>query len=111
MHPACLDSLMSSYQVFFVCPACKKKHRAPVHVELARGPAEEESVEEVFGDRPRPPEVDNLTNTRFLCPRTDEFVQPGEKDLTLVREESGRPRKAKRAPAKKSARSAKKPKR
>lgn len=108
---------MSSYQVFFVCPACKKKHRAPVHLELARGPAEEESVEEVFGDRARPPEVDNLTNTRFLCPRTSKFVEPAEKDLTLVREGSGRPRKARRAspPAakkrKKTARAAKKPKR
>jgi hypothetical protein len=83
---------MASYQVFFICPACKKKHRAPVHVELARGPKEEESVEEVFGERARPPEVDNLTNTRFLCPRTSKYVQPSEDDLTLARD--GVPAKA-----------------
>lgn len=80
---------MASYQVYFVCPACKKKHRAPVHLELARGPKEEESVEEVFGQRARPPEVANLGNTRFLCPRENRYVQPSEEDLTIAREDVG----------------------
>lgn len=90
---------MKSYQVLFRCPSCKRKHRAPVHVELARGPAEEESVGEVFADRARPPEIDNLGNLRFLCPRTSRYVQPDEDDLTIAPEDravAGRPAREKK---------------
>jgi len=106
---------MATYQVYFLCPACKKKHRAPVHLELQRGPKEEESVQEVFGDRARPPEVDNLGNTRFLCPRKKRYVQPAEEDLTLAREDVSAPAtgKAKKKPParKKSATRSKRSKR
>ncbi len=45
---------MAANQVYFRCPACKRKHRVPV------------------------------ASTRFLCPRTNRTVQPDEVDLTIA---------------------------
>lgn len=61
---------MAKYSVHFFCDECSETHPMRIAIHLDDGPAEKDSIGNVYAGRELPPEVANLVGNKMTCPNT-----------------------------------------
>ncbi len=75
---------MANYQVYAFCTNCNDIHYTGVDIELEDGPAQKQSVSDLFEGKELPSEVADLANNRFICPTTQEMRLQEDNDQVFV---------------------------
>lgn len=76
---------MAKYSVQVSCPECSGQHDTGIKLTLQDGPADEQSIGDVYNGKELPPDIAALNNNTYTCPRTARtFVQNNNSDVFLV---------------------------
>ena len=76
---------MAKYSVQVSCPECSGQHDTGIKLNLQDGPADEQSIGDVYNGKELPPDIAALNNNTYTCPRTRRtFVQNNNSDVFIV---------------------------
>jgi hypothetical protein len=76
---------MATYEVFVFCKDCVDVHVMPIRLFLDDGPADKQSIGDVYNGKELPPEVLRLNNNSVQCPKTGRsFYQRDHHQVFLV---------------------------
>ena len=76
---------MALYDVYVFCNNCGQVHPMTIRISLDDGPAEKDSIGNVYAGKDLPQNVAALTNNYVLCPKTNKwFVQRDNNQVFLV---------------------------
>jgi hypothetical protein len=78
-------SIMAQYDVWVFCNHCGDVHPMGISISLDDGPAERESIGNLYAGKDLPQNVAALTNNHTVCPETKKwFVQKDNNQVFLV---------------------------
>jgi hypothetical protein len=75
---------MVEYDLFFFCDECNESHPAGIKISLKEGPIEKQSICAFYAGRELPPQIEELTKERVLCPKTGKIFTQDLDRIYLV---------------------------
>jgi len=76
---------MAKYDIYVFCSECGEPHPMGIRIDLSDGPAERDSIGNLYAGKELPPNIANLINNRTRCPNTGNmFTQEDNNQIFLV---------------------------
>ena len=75
---------MATYKVLVFCNDCVDVHEMGVRLFLDAGPADKQSIGDVYNGKELPPEVLRLYNNSVQCPKTGKYFYQRDNDQVFL---------------------------